>query len=83
MTSRALAIALVVAVVTAAVVTLVTAVPAVAQPSPPPAPADGFDVDAADLLLALGIAALIGAAGGYVYGGITGRRRRRRDDGRS
>lgn len=51
--------------------------PAAAQPSPTPTPAGGLDVAAGDLLLALGIAALIGAAGGYVYGGLTGRRRKR------
>lgn len=66
---RALAVALLVLAALAA--------PAAAQPSPSPAPDGGFDVEAGDLLLALGIAALIGAAGGYVYGGLTGRRRRR------
>jgi hypothetical protein len=35
-----------------------------------------MDIPMSDLLIALGIAALIGAAGGWVYAGILGSKRR-------
>jgi hypothetical protein len=38
-----------------------------------------MDIQASDLLLALGIAALIGAAGGWVYAGILGSRKKNRN----
>lgn len=38
-----------------------------------------MDIQASELLLALGIAALIGAAGGWVYAGILGSKKRDRD----
>jgi hypothetical protein len=38
-----------------------------------------MDLSAADLLVALGLSALIGAAGGWVYAGILGSKKRGRN----